>query len=112
LLITDDSQLDCRQRLIEIGEDIVHVFNPNRDADHAVGDADFAAAFFADAACVIVRDARSESRLRPATRPAADAHLAQHLVGVRERSVSKAIIDRSRHLPFGQFVLRMIGNPG
>jgi hypothetical protein len=43
--------LDRRQRLLEIGKDIVHVLNADRDAHHAVSDADFAAAFFADS-CV------------------------------------------------------------
>src|SRR5271155_4847043 len=78
--------LDRRQRLVEIGEDIVHILYTNGDADHAVGDADFAAALFADAG-VSHRSGMRNQGLDSAQGfgERTDAHLAEHLIGVRER---------------------------
>ena len=41
-------RLNRSQRLIEIAENIVHIFDANGDTHHAVGYADFAADCFAD----------------------------------------------------------------
>ncbi len=44
----DADQLDCRQRLVKIGEDIVRIFYPDRNAHHAVRDTNLVPPFFAD----------------------------------------------------------------
>src|SRR5437879_892413 len=93
--------LDRRQRLLKIAKDIVHVLDADRDTHHPVSDADFAAAFLADS-CV-----RHRRRMRNQGFDSAQglgqrthAHLAQHLVGVRERSGFEGDQrSEARHLP-------------
>jgi len=41
-------ELDRRQRLVEVVQNIDHILDANRDAHHPVGDADLAAPFLAD----------------------------------------------------------------
>src|SRR5450759_3146200 len=106
--------LDRRQRLIKIREDVFHVLDADRDPHHTIGDADFAAAFFADGSVrhgggMRYQGFDSAQGLGQRTH----AHLAEHLVGVRERSGFEGDHgSEARHLALGQFVLRMIGQPG
>src|SRR6266404_7540035 len=75
--------LDRRQCLVEIGKDIVHVLDADRDTHHAVSDADFAAAFLADRRMSHRRRMRNQSfDSAQGLGQGTDVHLAKHLVGV------------------------------
>src|ERR1700674_4380413 len=106
--------LDRRQRLLKIGENIVHVLDADRDAHHAVRDADFSTALFADGRMCHGRRMRNQGLdSAQGLGQRTDAHLAKHLVGVRERpSFESDQGSEAGHLALRQFVLRMIRQSG
>src|ERR1700722_20032983 len=105
---------DCGQRLIKIVHDVFHVFDPNRNTDQAVGDADLFSSFFSQRGVSHgggVRDQGFNSSQRLGQ--GAQTNFLQHFFGVGERSgLESNHRAKAGHLAMSEVVLGVLRETG